>query len=164
MTTTPRTWVVGEVVSAAEMNAEIRDQWNDVLAAWTSYTPTWTAATTNPAIGNGTITGRYKQIGKLCTASFQLSAGSTTTFGAGAYTIGLPVIAANSVVGFLGVARLTGTDTWIGQISIGAGGSGGNVTFPASSTNTRGANASATSPETWIATSVLRGTVTYQTV
>lgn len=29
---TPRTWVVGEVVTAALMNAEIRDQFNDLIA------------------------------------------------------------------------------------------------------------------------------------
>lgn len=29
---TPRTWVVGEVVTAAQMNAEIRDQFNSLIA------------------------------------------------------------------------------------------------------------------------------------
>src|SRR5687767_4801287 len=33
MLATPRTWVVGEVVTAALMNAEIRDQFNALIAA-----------------------------------------------------------------------------------------------------------------------------------
>ena len=32
---------------------------NTVIGAWINYTPTWTASTTNPVIGNGTIEGRY---------------------------------------------------------------------------------------------------------
>ncbi len=32
--------------------------------AWTSYTPIWTAASSNPFIGNGSSTGQYKLIGK----------------------------------------------------------------------------------------------------
>ena len=42
---------------------------------WFNYTPTWTAVTTNPAIGNGTLAGRYVVIGKLCTYVLGLGAG-----------------------------------------------------------------------------------------
>lgn len=97
MSTTPRTWVVGEVVTAAELNTEIRDQFNDLFAAWTSYTPTWTGATTNPTIGNGQIQGRYKLVGKLAHFAIECLFGSTTTAGSGAYNFGLPMAAAGSV-------------------------------------------------------------------
>ena len=40
---------------------------NTDLGKWQSHTVSWTAATTNPSIGNGTLTGRYIVIGKLCT-------------------------------------------------------------------------------------------------
>jgi len=60
------------------------------VGAWVSYTPTWTASTTNPAIGNGTITGFYTQIGKTVTAVIEVVAGSTTTFGSGRYSFSLP--------------------------------------------------------------------------
>jgi hypothetical protein len=34
--------------------------------AWTSYTPQWTSDATQPTLGNGTIQGAYKLIGKTC--------------------------------------------------------------------------------------------------
>ena len=59
--------------------------------AWQSYTPTWTASTTNPSIGNGSIVGRYLQIGKTCWFRAYLQFGTTTTAGSGNYSVGLPV-------------------------------------------------------------------------
>jgi hypothetical protein len=61
--------------------------------AWTSYTPTWTGATTNPVINNGTLAGYYSQIGKTVFCSIEVLAGSTTTYGSGAYSWALPVTA-----------------------------------------------------------------------
>ena len=63
---------------------------SDTLA-WTVYSPSWTASTTNPLIGNGTITGRYKAIGKTVFVSVKIDMGSTTTYGSGAWRISLPV-------------------------------------------------------------------------
>ena len=59
-------------------------------ATWTSFTPTWTATTTNPVIGNGTLAGKYIKIGKTVIAQYHLVAGSTTTFGSGNYRFSLP--------------------------------------------------------------------------
>lgn len=58
--------------------------------AWTDYTPTWTATTTNPSLGNGTISGRSKQIGKTVHATGRILLGSTTTVGTGDWRISLP--------------------------------------------------------------------------
>ena len=58
---------------------------------WQSYTPTWTASTTNPSIGNGTLSGRYIQIGKLVYCQFKMVAGSTTTFGSGEWRFSYPI-------------------------------------------------------------------------
>ena len=66
------------------------------LGAWTAYTPTWGGNTTNPAIGNGTITGSYCQIGKTVFGRVKIVVGSTTTFGSGAYFLSLPVTAAST--------------------------------------------------------------------
>lgn len=101
MTFTPRTWVVGEVVSAALMNQEIRDQWNTVLGGWTAYTPVWTAATTNPSLGNGTLTGQYMKIGRTCHVMIKLVMGSTTTYGSGSWRISLPFQASGTDPGAL---------------------------------------------------------------
>ena len=51
-------------------------------SAWTSYTPTLSFAGAGGAIGNGTITGNYKQRGKTIVGRVKLTIGSTTTFGA----------------------------------------------------------------------------------
>lgn len=64
-----------------------------------SYTPTWSSTGTQPALGNGTLTGTYIALGKLVFATFALSTGSTTTYGTGAYTISLPFTAATGIDG-----------------------------------------------------------------
>jgi len=50
----------------------------------------WTASTTNPLIGNGSVTGRFVQIGKAIFGEVRLIAGSTTLRGTGTYRISLP--------------------------------------------------------------------------
>jgi hypothetical protein len=115
MTFTPRTWVVGEVVSAAIMNQEIRDQWNTVLGTWTDYTPTWIAESGGtPAVGNGALTGRYMKVGRTVDALIKLTVGSTTTFGNSNanWAFGLPVSPAASFSGIRAASvsvRLAGT-------------------------------------------------------
>ena len=59
---------------------------------WTSYTPTWGGASSNPAIGNGTLVGRYVQIGTLVIFRIFLQAGSSTTFGSGYWHFNYPPI------------------------------------------------------------------------
>jgi hypothetical protein len=63
---------------------------------WASYTPAWTASSSNPSLGNGTISGSYLQINKTVLFRVVLFAGSTTTFGSGTYRLSLPVTAMNS--------------------------------------------------------------------
>jgi hypothetical protein len=162
VTFAPRTWVVGEVVQAATLNDEVRDQFASMFAAWTTYTPTWTA-TVDPVLGNGTLTGRYIKIGRTCHVSIILTIGSTTTLGTGAYSFGLPFTAAAAAVGYIGGARLASTDTWHGQSNLGASGTTFNATFPATSTNTRAANMSGSVPQALAATNILRASLTYQT-
>jgi len=69
------------------------------FGAWTAYTPTWTANTTNPVLGNGTIVGAYAQIGKVVNFRIVLTMGSTTTFGSGFYSFGVPVTSAAGATG-----------------------------------------------------------------
>lgn len=60
------------------------------LPAWTSYTPAWTAATTNPVLGNGVIEGAYSELGKLLFVQIALDPGTTTTYGTGAWQFSIP--------------------------------------------------------------------------
>lgn len=73
-----------------------------IPGAWTAYTPTWTGGTTNPVIGNGTLTGLYMQIGKTVFFRMRMVAGNTTTFGSGEYRFALPVTAASDYTGGAG--------------------------------------------------------------
>jgi hypothetical protein len=90
LNTTPRTWVAGETVTAAEMNAEVRDAITTMEAAWTAYTPAWTGSTTNPVLNNGTLDARYNRVGKSIDLYIRIVMGSTTTYGTGSYSLALP--------------------------------------------------------------------------
>ena len=88
------------------------------IGQWASYTPIWTASTTNPVLGNGTLIGRYCVVGKLCTMAVKLIIGSTTTPGDGnwAFSIPLPMIAGNDTApNYIGTAncRKSGTTTYV---------------------------------------------------
>lgn len=69
--------------------------------AWTSYSPAWTATGTAPAIGNGTITGKYFRVGTRITAQIKVNFGSSTTFGTGNYRFSLPLtcVASDNLLG-----------------------------------------------------------------
>jgi hypothetical protein len=83
--------VAGETVTAALLNTHVRDNLKALGDAWQSYTPTWTAVTTNPTLGNGTLAGAYVQVGKLVVYRIRLNFGSTTSIGSGVYSWTLPV-------------------------------------------------------------------------
>lgn len=58
---------------------------------YTAFTPTWTASGTAPSLGNGILSGRYIQIGKLVHYTMYFQAGTTTTFGTSVWNFTLPV-------------------------------------------------------------------------
>ena len=63
------------------------------IAPWQTYTPLWTASTTNPVIGNGSVTGRYVTIGATIMGEIRVLAGSANfTRGSGTYYLSLPTI------------------------------------------------------------------------
>ncbi|MFE9738805.1 hypothetical protein [Streptomyces sp. NPDC006477] len=158
---TPRTWVVGEVVTAAYMNAEIRDQWLDVLAAWVTYTPVWTASV-NPSLGNGSIVGRSKKIGRLVNFQIDLTMGTTTTYGTGAWSITLPFQAAASSGSRVGNAQALGGSRFGGQVIVSPGASGVGAFFPASSAVSNYSSAAAAVPFAWASGNELRITGVYE--
>jgi hypothetical protein len=94
--TDPRTWVAGETVTAAQLNTHVRDNLKAVGDPWAAYTPTWTAVTTNPTLGNGILAGDFMQAGKLVAFRIDLTFGSTTNAGSGNYRWSLPV---TSIIG-----------------------------------------------------------------
>ncbi|WP_455360028.1 hypothetical protein [Streptomyces sp. SYSU K21746] len=162
MTFTPRTWVVGETVTAALMNQEVRDQFNSMFAAWTSYTPSWTAVTTNPVVGNGTITGRYMKFGRTCHVQIDLVTGSSTTYGSGAYSMSLPFTAA-SVGQRAGLAHAFLSQRYLGQTLVSTGATTALIFFPASGSVSNLSQAANNVPFTWANGTQLRLTLDYET-
>lgn len=73
----------GQVLTASTMNS--------IGAAWETWTPTWSSSGTAPAIGNGTISGRYGRIQRLVFGQIAVTMGSTTTFGTGTWYFLLPL-------------------------------------------------------------------------
>lgn len=72
----------------------------DDTDVWLTYNPVWTSSTP-PAIGNGTKVGWYKQVGKTVHFKILMVFGTTTTYGTGAWTIGLPVTPHANMEGFV---------------------------------------------------------------
>ena len=64
--------------------------------SWQSYTPEWTTDSTQPTLGNGSLTGAYKVIGKTCFVRVRLYWGTTTNSGTGTFYFSLPVTASTS--------------------------------------------------------------------
>jgi hypothetical protein len=54
------------------------------------YTPTWTGATANPVLGNGSMSGWYSTRGDLVLMSISMVMGGTTTFGTGMWSWSIP--------------------------------------------------------------------------
>lgn len=81
LVTTAPSYVTGQVVTAAQLNA-LQD---GIQAAFTAYTPT----VTNLTLGNGVMNARYIRIGKTLLYRFDLVGGTTTT-AAGALSVPLP--------------------------------------------------------------------------
>lgn len=80
--------------------------------AWTPYTPVWTAASVNPVIGNGTIEGWYKVIGKTCFVRGNIAMGSTTTFGSGEWYVSMPFTASHADAILMSANLLDNGSAW----------------------------------------------------
>ena len=113
--------------------------------AWTAYTPTISADGGGFALNNGTLTGRYKQIGKTVFFKLKFVFGSTTNAGSGHWNFSLPVTAYDSDFTFSASILDSGV-AWYGGIG------NGNYT---GSTTTFAVNV--TSPNAAVATWVVVG-------
>jgi hypothetical protein len=85
----------------------------DVLIPRTSYVCSWTGASSNPAIGDGTLVSTYSRYGNQVQVDVALTIGSTTTLGSGVWSFSLPIAVAAGSGHVVGAAR-------IGQTNYGA--------------------------------------------
>jgi hypothetical protein len=132
---------------------------------WSFYTPTWTGSVSNPAIGNGMLAGRYTVIGKLVHVNIVMDAGTTTTFGSGIWSFGLP---------FAAITRLG--DQWTGSAMatqspsnffpgialLASGASTFIVVSPVTSTGPTPARWSDSSPQSWNFSGTVTIDITYE--
>jgi len=132
---------------------------NLISAPSVAFTPTWTASSVNPTIGDGTLRGWYARSGSIVTATYEVIMGSTTTFGTGTYAFSLPRMSASPSVH---VGAAYGTDASAsGAATMGVAqqlsGSPGTIRLQ----STGSAIWSPTVPITWASGDVIRFTVTY---
>jgi hypothetical protein len=124
---------------------------SQIESAWSSYTPVWTASGTNPVIGNGTIEGWYKVIGKTCFVRGNIVMGSTTTFGTGEWYVSMPVTAVHADAILMTVTLLDNGSAWYNATMAGAR-AGFNTKAPMQYVNIVNGTANdvnATQPFTW---------------
>jgi len=124
---------------------------SQIETAWSSYTPVWTASGTNPVIGNGTIEGYYKIIGKTCFVRGNIAMGNTTTFGSGEWYVSMPFIAKHADAILFTATLLDNSSAWYNATMVGAR-AGFNDKAPmqyVNYTNGTASDVNATQPFTW---------------
>jgi hypothetical protein len=65
-------------------------QYGAPVTDWQDYTPTITASTTNPTIGNSTLAGKWRRVGDSMQVQVTWILGSTGASGTGSYNFSLP--------------------------------------------------------------------------
>lgn len=158
--TTPATWTAGEVVAASKMNSQIRDVATGIQASWSTYTPTW-GGTSDPAIGNGVLSGRYMRVGKTITANITIVMGSTTTYGSGTWTLSLPVASVFTTTTYVNLGSVSMRDTSASANSTGVA-ILANQTTAQMVVGSSSAFVSTTAPWTWANGDTLSVTLNYE--
>lgn len=157
--TTPRTWVAGEIVTAANMNTHVRDNLKAIGDPWTVYTPT----VSGWSIGNGTIEGTYIEAGKLVHFRALLIAGTTTTF-ASTLSLSLPVTPSTNITSILGFAVLFDSSSSANLFGFTRLVSGAAQVVYNNTTATNIVGAAGSSPWTWASGDKVEITGTYEAV
>ena len=62
------------------------------ITPWTTYSPVWYTSGSAASIGNGSLTGRYVNVGATIIGELRLNFGSTTNRGTGTYRFSLPTL------------------------------------------------------------------------
>lgn len=82
----------GHIIRGFELEALLDQVYDLTDPGWDSWTPTWTSTGTQPALGNGTLTGGLRRPADSDMVQWwlRLSIGSTTTFGTLIYQFSYP--------------------------------------------------------------------------
>jgi hypothetical protein len=161
---TPARLAIGsnDQVLIADSTAATGMKWGAVPGATYAYT-SWTPTLTNLTLGNGTMTGKYVQIGKFVHATLSLTWGSTTS-SSGAWEFSSPVTMATPNNTYIGTARLldAGVQNYPGMVLILT--STKLIAFSQYVGNTyaEAANIATTSPFTWTTGDNLSFSITFE--
>jgi hypothetical protein len=130
------------------------------IAVQTNYTPVWTAAVTNPVLGNGTLQGVYTRTGKRVDVQIYLAIGSTTTLGSGVWYLTLP-FAASTTNAWVGAAHgfVSGTANYSLTASTLLDGTSRIVL----NANGAGSSVNSATPASWVSGSYIAISLTYYT-
>lgn len=85
--------VQDQFISSTFWTTEVYSRWLAMTSGWTTYTATWTASSSNPSVGNGSLSAAYKRwdsTSKMISFRIRLAMGSTTTYGSGQWSFALP--------------------------------------------------------------------------
>lgn len=154
----------GDVIEFVYDGSEWLECGRDMTDTYQAYTPTWSSTGTQPVLGNGTLTARYCQQGKMITSWGILTMGSTTTYGTGAYLMTFPVVPTQSrLVGTADMAHAGARHMTICEPQGGAAGAGSFAfvypnTWPAGAGN----NVGQTTPWTWATGDLLMWNLSYE--
>lgn len=80
----------GQEIDKAFWDEQVYQRFVDLESEWTAYAPTWKANDADASIGDGTLFGRYKRIGKTVFWYIRFIWGSTTSSPSGVWYFGLP--------------------------------------------------------------------------
>jgi hypothetical protein len=159
---TPKTWVAGDVLTAAQLNAELRDALLGAFplgppdVAWTSWTPT---VTQGVSVTVTNTRSRYTRVGRLIVASWELAVTGAGTPGSGV-TVSLPVTAATAnyvAAGTLLLTDASAADGFTAFVDLAT-----TTTMQFSSTRANGLLGAASFTAGLAAADTLKGTVTYE--
>lgn len=99
------------------------DQLKSAYNQWQIYSPEWSSDGSQPSLGDGSLKGSYRVVGKTVHFKVKLTLGSTTSFGSGTWMFTLPLEARDSNYHFAGAAlndgigwyQATGVGDYIGS-------------------------------------------------
>jgi collagen type VII alpha len=100
------------VTGSTNLTGSVTINTNRIDDSWTAYTPQWTAASSNPSIGDGTIEGWYKVVGKTCFVRGNIAMGGTTTFGSGEWYVSMPFTASHADAILMSSTLLDNGSAW----------------------------------------------------
>ncbi|MEW1803195.1 hypothetical protein ACIGO7_35265 [Streptomyces virginiae] len=133
---------------------------------WASFTPTWTAFTTNPTLGNGTLVSRWCRVGRMINWMGTLTLGSTSNGGTGLWRMSIPVAAASggSIPTWRGVCAYLkpGDNDYHGQCILAPGGSVIDFVVKSGASGTSTQNVSNTAPVAATSGNVVMWSLTYE--